>query len=62
MDKDPKTAKEQIKEDNDLNRIAYFQFTPDFFKIKTIGTTLTFGVGEKPIKNFLMIERSIFCY
>lgn len=41
-------------------RTVRYHFGPDFFKLKKIGTTLTFSVGEKPVKNFRMIERHYF--
>lgn len=41
-------------------RTVRYHFGPDFFKLKTIGTTLTFSVGDKPVKNFRMIERHYF--
>lgn len=41
-------------------RTVRYHFGPDFFKLKTIGTTLTFSVGDKPVKNFQMIERHFF--
>ena len=47
-------------EDNDENRIILYRFPKEFFNLKSIGTTLTFSVGNQPIKNFLMIERHYF--
>lgn len=41
-------------------RTVRYHFGPDFFKLKTIGTTLRFSVGDKPVKNFRMIERHYF--
>ena len=41
-------------------RTVRYHFGPDFFKLKTIGTTLTFSVGDKPVKNFRMIERHYY--
>jgi hypothetical protein len=37
-----------------------YNFGEEFFKIKKIGTTLIFSVGDKPVKKFLMIERHYF--
>ncbi len=31
-----------------------------FFHLNTIGTTLNFRVGPKPVKKFIMIERHYF--
>ncbi|KAL4476846.1 hypothetical protein ABPG72_010683 [Tetrahymena utriculariae] len=41
-------------------RTVRYHFGNYFFDIKTIGTSLTFSVGSKPVKNFLMIERHYF--
>ncbi len=41
-------------------RTVRYHFGPDFFKLKTIGTTLRFSVGDKPVKNFRMIERHYY--
>jgi hypothetical protein len=57
--RDPAEAKAAILDESDENRQIRYSFTPDFFQIKTIGTTLIFGVGSKPLKNLKMIERYI---
>jgi len=31
-----------------------------FFQLGTVGTTLEFKIGSKPVKKFLMIERHYF--
>lgn len=49
---------EDVNED-DLRTVRY-HFGPNFFKLKEIGTTLVFSVGDKPLKNFRMIERHYF--
>lgn len=41
-------------------RTVRYHFGPNFFKLKEIGTSLVFSVGEKPLKNFRMIERHYF--
>lgn len=41
-------------------RTIKYHFGPFFFDLKTIGTTLTFKVGSKPVKKFKMIERHYF--
>eukprot|EP01147_Barroeca_monosierra_P007822 gene7822-9962_t len=46
--------------DDDSGRFVQYQFTPDFFKLKNIGATVTFRVGDKPVPNFRMIERHFF--
>lgn len=42
--------------DPKAREVTYY-FTPDFFEMKYIGTTIVFGNGELPIKNLLMIDR-----
>ena len=42
-----------------MRKIRY-HFGPYFFHLNTIGTTLRFKVGAKPVKNFMMIERHYF--
>jgi hypothetical protein len=37
-----------------------YNFGPDFLQLRTIGTQLEFSVGEKPVKDFVMIERHYF--
>ncbi len=37
-----------------------YHFGPDFFHLRTIGTSLVFRVGSLPVKNFIMIERHYF--
>ncbi|CAD8086047.1 unnamed protein product [Paramecium sonneborni] len=44
---------------DEARRIKY-HFGPQFFELKTIGAQLTFSVGEKPVKNFTIIERHYF--
>ena len=37
-----------------------YHLGPDFFDLKNLGSSLTFSVGDKPVKDFLMIERNYF--
>ena len=46
--------------DEEEFRTVRYNFGPNFFKLSQIGTTLTFSVGEKPVKKFRMIERHYF--
>ena len=46
--------------DEDEMRTVRYQFGPDFFRLKNVGTNLTFSVGSSPVKNFRMIERDYF--
>lgn len=47
-------------EDTNTGRFVRYQFTPQFLKLKTVGATIEFLVGPKPINNFRMIERHFF--
>lgn len=47
-------------EDANTGRFVRYQFTPQFLKLKTVGATVEFLVGPKPVNNFRMIERHFF--
>jgi len=49
-------------DDSDPNagRFVRYQFTPQFLKLKTVGATVEFTIGEKPASKFRMIERHYF--
>uniref|UniRef100_A0A3B5LHY5 Protein unc-119 homolog A n=1 Tax=Xiphophorus couchianus TaxID=32473 RepID=A0A3B5LHY5_9TELE len=49
-------------EDIDLNagRFVRYQFTPAFLRLRQVGATVEFTVGDMPIENFRMIERHYF--
>ncbi|XP_071848855.1 protein unc-119 homolog B-like [Apostichopus japonicus] len=53
---------EQDEEEADPNagRFVRYQFTPQFLKLHTVGATVEFSVGEKPVNSFRMIERHYF--
>lgn len=46
--------------DPHAGRFVRYQFTPQFLKLKTVGATVEFVVGEKPVNKFRMIERHFF--
>jgi hypothetical protein len=46
--------------DPNAGRFVRYQFTPQFLKLHTVGATVEFSVGTKPVKNFRMIERHFF--
>lgn len=46
--------------DPNAGRFVRYQFTPQFLKLQTIGATVEFVVGDKPVNNFRMIERHYF--
>jgi hypothetical protein len=45
---------------DDTTRTMKYHLGPEFLELKNIGTALTFSVGDKPVKNLLMIERHYF--
>ncbi len=56
---------EKIKaqEDEDIYkspRMIRYHLGPDFLDLKNLGSSLTFSVGNQPVKDFLMIERHYF--
>jgi len=46
--------------DPSAGRFVRYQFTSQFLTLKTVGATVEFSVGAKPVKNFRMIERHYF--
>lgn len=63
VEKDPNEEEfknEEIDENEDDYRTVRYHFGPNFFKLKKVGTNLTFSVGDKAVKNFRMIERHYF--
>ncbi|XP_077377323.1 protein unc-119 homolog B [Festucalex cinctus] len=46
--------------DVSAGRFVRYQFTPAFLKLQTVGATVEFTVGDRPINNFRMIERHYF--
>ncbi|XP_010003167.1 PREDICTED: protein unc-119 homolog B [Chaetura pelagica] len=46
--------------DTSAGRFVRYQFTPAFLRLRTVGATVEFTVGEKPVSNFRMIERHYF--
>jgi hypothetical protein len=46
--------------DEDSLRCIKYTFSKDLLRGPSIGTTLVFSVGDKPVKNFRMIERHYF--
>ncbi|XP_055387135.1 protein unc-119 homolog isoform X2 [Condylostylus longicornis] len=46
--------------DHNSGRYVRYQFTPAFLKLKTVGATVEFTVGQKPVNRFRMIERHFF--
>ncbi|KAL2092473.1 hypothetical protein ACEWY4_012271 [Coilia grayii] len=46
--------------DSTAGRFVRYQFTPAFLRLRTVGATVEFTVGERPVQNFRMIERHYF--
>jgi hypothetical protein len=46
--------------EEDSCRFVRYQFPAEFLELKTVGATIEFTVGEKPIQKFRMIERHFF--
>lgn len=46
--------------DPNAGRFVRYNFNPEFLRLKTIGATVEFDVGSKPVKKFRMIERHYF--
>ncbi|KAK9412674.1 hypothetical protein NXF25_003849 [Crotalus adamanteus] len=51
---------EKKEADPNAGRFVRYQFTPAFLRLRQVGATVEFTVGEKPISNFRMIERHYF--
>lgn len=60
--KPPSTDKAGGRRDIDPNagRFVRYQFTPAFLRLRQVGATVEFTVGDMPIDNFRMIERHYF--
>ncbi|KAJ7309924.1 hypothetical protein JRQ81_008034 [Phrynocephalus forsythii] len=61
------SALDQEEDENDAGevdagagRFVRYQFTPAFLRLRTVGATVEFTVGDKPVSNFRMIERHYF--
>uniref|UniRef100_A0A8R1DKX1 GMP_PDE_delta domain-containing protein n=1 Tax=Caenorhabditis japonica TaxID=281687 RepID=A0A8R1DKX1_CAEJA len=44
----------------DAARYVRYRFGPSFLRLKTVGATVEFKVGDYPVENFRMIERHFF--
>jgi len=53
-------ATDEKQDDADSGRFVRYLFSPSFLKLKHIGATVEFQVGNKDVKNFRMIERHFF--
>nr|XP_015221432.1 PREDICTED: protein unc-119 homolog B [Lepisosteus oculatus] len=46
--------------DSSAGRFVRYQFTPAFLRLCTVGATVEFTVGDRPVNSFRMIERHYF--
>ncbi|KAK6483638.1 protein unc-119-like protein B-like [Huso huso] len=46
--------------DSSAGRFVRYQFTPAFLRLRTVGATVEFTVGDRPVNSFRMIERHYF--
>ncbi|XP_034251982.1 protein unc-119 homolog [Thrips palmi] len=53
-------ATEEDEPDPNAGRFIRYEFTPNFLKLKAVGSTIEFQVGALPVNNFRMIERHFF--
>jgi len=52
---------DDIHEDDDPSkRLIKYHMGPDFLELKTIGLTMNFSIGPKPINKFEVIDRHYF--
>ncbi|XP_063061668.1 protein unc-119 homolog A isoform X2 [Engraulis encrasicolus] len=56
----PESARNKKELDPSAGRFVRYQFTPAFLRLRQIGATVEFTVGDIPINNFRMIERHYF--
>ncbi|XP_035486713.1 protein unc-119 homolog B-like isoform X2 [Scophthalmus maximus] len=60
--KPPHTEDEEENREADASagRFVRYQFTPAFLRMRIVGATVEFTVGNRPLNNFRMIERHYF--
>ncbi|XP_041835195.1 protein unc-119 homolog B-like isoform X1 [Melanotaenia boesemani] len=56
----PDDEEENREGDASAGRFVRYQFTPAFLRLRTVGATVEFTVGNRPLNNFRMIERHYF--
>ena len=58
---DDEIDNDSVKDTDDpTTRVIKYHLGPDFLSLKTIGLTLKFSNGDKPINNMQMVERHYF--
>jgi len=57
----PEGASEMsLSSDPNAGRYVRYEFPPEFLKLKQIGATVEFTIGDKPVNSFRMVERHYF--
>ena len=52
---------EELNDDDDpKTRLIKYHMGPDFLMLRTVGLTMRFSIGSKPIQNLKMVERHYF--
>lgn len=59
-DDDEDAETDQEESDPNAGRFVRYQFTPQFLKLRTVGATVEFTIGNKAVNKFRMIERHFF--
>ncbi|TRY95366.1 hypothetical protein DNTS_035705 [Danionella cerebrum] len=54
------TGGDRMDFEQNAGRFVRYQFTPAFLRLRQVGATVEFTVGDVPINNFRMIERHYF--
>ncbi|CAB3401682.1 unnamed protein product [Caenorhabditis bovis] len=49
-----------IQQATEAARYVRYRFSPEFLKLRHVGATVEFAVGNRPVNNFRMIERHYF--
>ncbi|XP_029475984.1 protein unc-119 homolog B [Rhinatrema bivittatum] len=57
-EEEEESASEEL--DTSAGRFVRYQFTPAFLRLRTVGATVEFTVGDRPVTSFRMIERHYF--
>ncbi|KAF7209026.1 protein unc-119 homolog B [Nothobranchius furzeri] len=62
ISKPPHSDEDEEHRERDVSagRFVRYQFTPAFLRLRNVGATVEFTVGNRPLNNFRMIERHYF--
>ncbi|CAD6190360.1 unnamed protein product [Caenorhabditis auriculariae] len=53
-------GQEAPREPSEASRYVRYRFSQDFLRLKHVGATVEFAVGQRPVNKFRMIERHFF--